>query len=171
MAVQASSADRLATRLQYLDAARPDAPAAIAVLPRVAAVGDPEIMAALCRRASDVSQLPVLLVAGAPWAALLAARVASTGAAHGIAVVPNHASAHGATAPCTAALVAQAVAEVRSAGLQLPVIAGPVPDGRPAADLLAAGADGVLVEPHTRRVAAFVGRHWRNAAPGTSLPE
>jgi carbon monoxide dehydrogenase subunit G len=159
--IQAGSVDDLLARLRHLDTTGPGAPAAIAVVPRGAAVADPAMMAELCGGAGDASRLPVVLVAGTPWTALLAARVASTGVAHGIAVVPNHASAVGAGDACVAAMVAEAVAEVRSAGLELPIIAGPVPDGRPVANLLSAGADGVLVAPARRSVVPFVGQRLR----------
>lgn len=163
-AVEADSVDTLLRRLRQIDAGGPDAAAAVAVVPRGAAVADPTLMTALCRRACDVSQRPVLLVAGSPWTALTVARVAATGAAHGIAVIPNYAASDGANEAWVSALVAESVAEIRSAGIELPVVAGPVPAGGPAAQLLAAGADGVLVRAARGNVATLVGRRMRRRA-------
>lgn len=157
-AVEAGDVDALVRRLRQIDVGGPGVARAIAVAPRGAAVGDPALMAALCRRAHEVSQLPVLLVAGSPWAALTAARVAAGGAAHGVAVVPTFAAATGGSEALVAALVAESVAEIRSAGIELPVVAGPVQAGAPAAHLLAAGADGVLVRASRGMLAALVER-------------
>jgi hypothetical protein len=91
---------------------------------------------------------PVLLVATTPWAALPCARAAAAGAAHGVAVLLDTGPGD---APGGAALLALAVAEVRAAGLQLPVVLGPVPDGPGVTTLLERGADGVVVAPAAAR--------------------
>jgi len=142
--VSAETTERVRARARDL-AAR--AVAAIAVLPRGAAVGDPAAAAELCRQAGAVSDLPVVLVAGTPWAALPSARVAASGVAQGIAVVPDHAVATGEADTGLEPVLAEAVAEVRRAGLELPVIAGPVARAGAKRRLLSAGADGVLVVP------------------------
>jgi hypothetical protein len=160
VAVEAADVDALLRQLRQHGAGGPGAVAAVAVVPRGAAVGDPALMAALCRRAGEVSGLPVLLVAGSPWAALTAARVGATGAAHGIAVVPHGTADHDAGEAWVPALVAESVAEIRSAGIELPVVAGPVP-ARSVAYLLAAGADGVLVRPPRGRLARLLRRRIR----------
>lgn len=138
-AVPAGSVAELAARL---DAQGPGiaAAAAVAVLPRGDTIGVPEQLDALARTAAGTTGLPVVLVAETPWAALLSARVAAGGAAHGLAVQLAGAD----TEPALTSLAELAVREIRLAGLELPVLAGPVtPDaGR---RLREAGADGVFV--------------------------
>lgn len=124
-------------------------PVVVAIVARGAAVGDPDALARL-GRAAAVAGHPVLLVATTPWSALPCARAAVGGAALGVAVFlgnePGPALGHTA-----AALLALAVAEVRAAGLQLPVVLGPVADGPAVAALLERGADGVVVAPGAAR--------------------
>ncbi|MHA6795593.1 SRPBCC domain-containing protein [Pseudonocardia bannensis] len=159
-AVRAGGDDELLAALAAAGVPGPNAPDAVAVSPRGSAVGDPDAMAALCRRAATVTGRPVLLVAGTPWSALLCARVASTGAAHGVAVVLDR----GAAPQIDAALLAHAVGEIRDAGLELPVLAGPVPHGS-VAEVLRAGADGVLVDPGRVPVAASLLRRLPRLRP------
>jgi hypothetical protein len=122
-------------------------PAVVAIVPRGAAVGDPDALARMGRTAAAAGH-PVLLVATTPWAALPCARAAAAGAAHGVAVLLDTGPGE---APGGAALLALAVAEVRAAGLQLPVVLGPVADGPGATTLLERGADGVVVAPAAAR--------------------
>ncbi|NMH96826.1 SRPBCC domain-containing protein [Pseudonocardia acidicola] len=141
-AVHAGRGDELLAALGAAGVPGAHAPDAVAVVPRGAAVGDPEVMAALCRQATTVTGRPVLLVAAAPWSALLCARVASTGVAHGVGVVLDR----GVAPEIGAALLVHAVHEIRDAGLELPVLAGLVAP-RDVPVVLRAGADGVLVAP------------------------
>ncbi|MDX6362591.1 MAG: uncharacterized protein QOC85_1601 [Streptomyces sp.] len=122
-------------------------PAVVAIVPRGAAVGDPDALARMGRTAAAAGH-PVLHVATTPWAALPCARAAAAGAAHGVAVLLD--TGPGET-PGGAALLALAVAEVRAAGLQLPVVLGPVADGPGATTLLERGADGVVIAPAAAR--------------------
>jgi carbon monoxide dehydrogenase subunit G len=122
-------------------------PAVVAIVPRGAAVGDPDALARMGRTAAAAGH-PVLLVATTPWAALPCARAAAAGAAHGVAVLLDTGPGE---APGGTALLALAVAEVRAAGLQLPVVLGPVADGPGATTLLERGADGVVVAPAAAR--------------------
>lgn len=143
--IGATGTEDLQARLRQLDTGDPDAVAAIAVTPRGAAAGDPGLTSDLCRVAAETTGRAVILVASAPWAALAAARTAAFGTAHGVAVV----LAGGADDPYLAALMVTAIGEVQAAGLNIPMMAGPVPEGS-VARLLAAGADGVIVEPRIR---------------------
>ncbi|WP_214367786.1 SRPBCC domain-containing protein [Pseudonocardia sp. H11422] len=161
--VRADGDDQLLTALGTAGVPGPHAPDAVAVAPRGAAVGDPEAMAALCRRAATVTGRPVLLVAGAPWSALLCARVASTGAAQGVAVVLDR----GVAPEIDAALIVHAVGEIRDAGLELPMLAGPVPLGA-VADVLRAGADGVLVDPARVPIATSLRRRLPRLRPASA---
>ncbi|MEU6334511.1 SRPBCC domain-containing protein [Streptomyces cellulosae] len=142
--VRASGPEELAARIRALDTAAPGAPAAVAVRPRGAAVADPAAMAGLCRGAGERSGLPVMLVVGTPWTALLAARVAAAGAAQGIAVFADEPGRPATASAVRAAMVAAAVAEIREAGIELPVVAGPAPGRHAVAALLQSGADGVV---------------------------
>lgn len=140
-----ASGDELVARLPRLGV---PAPAALAIVPRGAAVGDPDALTQLGRIAAGRG-LPVLLVARTPWAALPTARAAVAAGAQGVTVRLDGfgETAHG--------LLALAVDEIRAAGLQLPLVVGPVPDGPAAAALLQRSADGVIVASTPRRIRAL----------------
>jgi carbon monoxide dehydrogenase subunit G len=146
VAVTAADEAELAARLPRPERAG-TGPAVVAIVPRGAAVGDPDALARLGRAAAAAGH-PVLLVATTPWAALPCARAAAAGAAHGVAVLLDTGPGD---VPGGAALLALAVAEVRAAGLQLPVVVGPVADGPGVTALLERGADCVVVTPATAR--------------------
>ena len=110
----------------------------LAIAPRGPAVGDPSTLA--CLGAAAMTQCyPVLLVATTPWAALPCAQACQAIGAQGVAVFLDTGLDAGTP------LLALAIAEVRAAGLRLPVVAGPVPNGRSTTALLQRGADAVIV--------------------------
>ncbi len=131
-----------------LDALPKPASSVVALSPRGSAVGDSEALAALIRTALSAGRAAIP-VARVPWHALAVARTAAAEGAPGAALVFD-------IAADADALLQLAIAEIRAAGLHLPIVAGVVPDGRAAQDLLAAGADGVLVTRGLRTRAAAV---------------
>jgi carbon monoxide dehydrogenase subunit G len=148
--VEVAAADEaeLAARLPRPDRAG-SGPVVVAIVPRGPAVGDHDALARMGRAAAAAGH-PVLLVATTPWAALPCARAAAAGAAHGVAVLLDTGPGN-APGDTGGALLALAVAEVRAAGLHLPVVLGPVADGPGAAALLERAADGVVLTPGATR--------------------
>lgn len=116
-----------------------DGAAAIALTPMGPAVADVSALAQLGSALALHTGRPVLVVATTPWSLMSMARVAQTGVVHGIVADTGAISSAEATT-----WMCLAVEEVRRAGLESPLIAGP--SASPADDdaLRAAGADGVI---------------------------
>jgi carbon monoxide dehydrogenase subunit G len=125
----------------WRDAARAglDGAAAIALTPLGASVSDVSLLAALGSALAGHTGRPVLVVASTPWSLMSVARVAQTGVVHGIV-----AATRAVASPEVSALTCLAVEEVRRAGLESPLVAGPIVSASDAEALRAAGADGVV---------------------------
>jgi carbon monoxide dehydrogenase subunit G len=116
-----------------------DGAAAIALTPMGPAVADVSVLARLGSALTLHTGRPVLVVATTPWSLMSVARVAQTGVVHGIVADTGAiTSAEATTWMCLA------VEEVRRAGLESPLVAGPSTSRADDDALRAAGADGVI---------------------------
>jgi carbon monoxide dehydrogenase subunit G len=113
--------------------------AALALTPTGASVTDQSVLAQVCAEAARLSGLPVLVVGTTPWSLLPLARLAQTGVVHGLVADVGGAPADGVTA-----VMRLAIEEVRRAGFESPVIAGPARGAADEAAYRTAGADGVV---------------------------
>jgi len=151
--VRAGDPTEFRQRWNSLSSAGQRLPVAVALVPQGSTVGDWVATRDLCRAVADIAQRPVLLVARSPWSALPAARLVATGSVHGLALMPHHTDTG--LDRCTCALVEQAVAEVRNAGLLIPIIVGPTVRRNDDSALRAAGANAVITlrrTPPLRRI-------------------
>lgn len=116
-----------------------DGAAAIALTPMGPAVADVSALAELGAALAMQTGRPVLVVATTPWSLMSVARVAQIGAVHGIVADTGAVtSAESTTWMCLA------IEEVRRAGLESPLLAGPSASSADDDALRAAGADGVI---------------------------
>ncbi|WP_416954373.1 SRPBCC domain-containing protein [Nocardioides sp. T5] len=122
-----------------------DAAAAIALTPMGPAVADVAALAELGAALATQTGRPVLVVATTPWSLMSVARVAQTGVVHGIVADTGAVTSGDATT-----WMCLAVEEVRRAGLESPLLAGPSASSADDDALRAAGADGVIRRHRSR---------------------
>jgi carbon monoxide dehydrogenase subunit G len=148
-----SSPDEVAPLWQDLTRAGLDRATAIALTPTGLAVTDLSVLAQVGARLAGLTGRPVLVVATTPWSLMSLARLAQTGVVHG--TVADFGSSHAADVVTLGRL---AVEEVRRAGLESPLVAGPVASASDEESLRIAGADAVMRRRRSRnpvkRVAA-----------------
>ncbi|GAB6984309.1 CoxG family protein [Nocardioides pyridinolyticus] len=122
-----------------------DGAAAIALTPMGPAVADVSALAELGAALATQTGHPVLVVATTPWSLMSVARVAQTGVVHGIVADTGAVTSADATT-----WMCLAVEEVRRAGLESPLVAGPSTSSADDDALRAAGADGVIRRHRSR---------------------